>query len=228
MTDGKRAAGEYAARFVEHGMTLGLGTGSTTEHFLRRLGERVRDEGLDVRGVATSKATEASAARHGIPFVGLDAVRELDLTVDGADEIDAAFRMVKGGGGALLREKVVAQMSKFEVIIVGPGKVVPKLGLTFPLPVEVVPFAAPAVERALKLHGEVTLRAREGLTYTTDNGNWIFDVRFQSGIEDPPELEAALDRIAGIVETGLFVGLAHRVVIGGDDGAVTVRDCPRC
>jgi ribose 5-phosphate isomerase A len=228
MTDGKRAAGEYAAQFVERGMTLGLGTGSTTEHFLRRLGERVRAEGLDVCGVATSRATEASAARHGIPIVGLDSVAEVDLTVDGADEIDDAFRMIKGGGGALLREKVIAQLSKFEVIVVGPGKVVPKLGLTFPLPVEVVPFAAPAVERALGRHGEVTLRTREGLTYTTDNGNWIFDVRFPQGIEDAAKLETALDRIAGVVETGLFVGLAHRLVIGHDDGTVSVRDCPRC
>jgi ribose 5-phosphate isomerase A len=228
MTDGKRAAGEHAAQFVERGMTLGLGTGSTTEHFLRRLGERVRSEGLDIRGVATSRATEASAARHGIPIVGLEAVRELDLTVDGADEIDPAFRMIKGGGGALLREKVIAQLSKFDVIVVGPGKVVPKLGLTFPLPIEVVPYAAPAVERALSRLGDVTLRSREGLTYTTDNGNWIFDVRFPNGIEDAAELEVALDRIAGIVETGLFVGLAHRLIAGNDDGTVTVRDCARC
>jgi ribose 5-phosphate isomerase A len=228
MADGKRAAGEHAATYVESGMTLGLGTGSTAEHFLRRLGERVRAEGLAVRGVATSRATEDSATRHGIALASLEDVESIDLTIDGADEIDAAFRMVKGGGGALLREKVVASISKFEIIVVGAGKVVSRLGATFPLPIEVAPFAAPTVRRAIEKLGEVKLRVREGKTYVTDNGNWIFDVRFANGIEDPAALERALDTIPGIVETGLFVGLAHRLVIGGDDGTVEVRDCPRC
>jgi ribose 5-phosphate isomerase A len=226
--DGKRNAGEYAARFVENGMTLGLGTGSTTEHFLRRLGERIHAEGLSVRGVCTSRATEASAKKAGIPIRSLDEVESIDLTVDGADEIDAGFRMIKGGGGALLREKVVASLTKFEVIVVGPGKVVSKLGIGFPLPIEVVPFAVEAVRRELAKIGEVTRRARDGAPFVTDNGNAILDVRFRGGIEDPVGLEAALDRIPGVVETGLFIGLAHRLVVGTDDGNVTVEDRPRC
>lgn len=228
MTDGKRAAGEHAATYVQSGMTLGLGTGSTVEHFLRRLGDRIATERIRVRGVATSRATEAAAERYGIELVTLADATEVDLTVDGADEIDPSFRMIKGGGGALLREKVVAQSSKFEVIVVGPGKLVPKLGSTFPLPVETVAFAVPAVERALGKLGQVAVRGRDGSPFVTDNGHWILDVRFPSGIEDPPALEAALHRIAGVVETGLFLGLAHRLVIGGDDGSVEVRDCPRC
>ncbi|HKE01320.1 MAG TPA: ribose-5-phosphate isomerase RpiA [Planctomycetota bacterium] len=229
MSDGKRAAGERAAGYVESGMTLGLGTGSTVEHFLRRLGERVRDEGLRVRGVPTSRATESSAARHGIPLASLEEVSELDLTVDGADEIDASFRMIKGGGGALLREKVVASISRFEVIVVGEGKTVERLGRTFPLPVEVVPFALPVVLRSLAKLGDPGVRAKDGVPYRTDNGNAVVDVRFDGGIEDPGALDAALRRIPGVVETGLFLGLAHRLVIGRDDGSVETREGPgRC
>lgn len=228
MSDGKRLAGEHAARFVENGMTLGLGTGSTAEHFLRRLGERIRGEGLRVRGVCTSSATEISAASHGIPTLALDEVDSIDLTIDGADEIDPAFRMIKGGGGALLREKVVASLSKFEVIVVGPGKEVARLGTSFPLPVEVIPFAIAPVRRALERIGTVVPRLRDGKPFVTDNGNWILDLRCPDGIVDPAGLETALDRIPGVVETGLFVGLAHRLVVGLDDGSLRVKDCPRC
>lgn len=228
MTDPKKLAGEHAARFVESNMTLGLGTGSTTERFLARLGERIATEGLAVRGVPTSRQTEESARRHGIPLVSLDEVASIDLTVDGADEIDSGFRMIKGGGGALLREKVVASLSRIETIVVGEGKVVARLGTTFALPVEVVPFAARSVARILERHGIVKLRMRQGAPFITDNGNQILDVQFENGIEDPASMETALDRIPGVVETGLFIGLAHRLVIGRDDGTVEVRDCPRC
>jgi ribose 5-phosphate isomerase A len=228
MNDPKRLAGEYAARFVENSMTLGLGTGSTTEHFLRKLGERIRTEGLAVRGVATSRTTERSARAHGIPLVDIADVDAIDLTVDGADEIDHSFRMIKGGGGALLREKVVASLTRVEVIVVGANKVVSKLGTTFALPVEVAPFAAASVARRLSAYGAVVVRQNNGGPFVSDNGNHIIDIRFASGIEDPAELEAALDRIPGIVETGLFIGLAHRVVIGRDDGTIETRDCPRC
>lgn len=228
MADPKQAAGEHAATYVESGMTVGLGTGSTAEHFLRRLGERVRKEGLRVHGVATSLASEASAKRHGIPLASLEEVGEVDVTVDGADEIDGAFRMIKGGGGALLREKVVAQASRREVIVVGAAKVVAKLGSTFPLPVEIVPFAHAPVRKTLAKLGDVRLREADGVPYRTDNGHWILDVRFATGIDDPTELEASLHRIAGVVETGLFIGLAHRLVVGMDDGTVETRDAPRC
>ncbi|MBI3817909.1 MAG: ribose-5-phosphate isomerase RpiA [Planctomycetes bacterium] len=228
MTDLKRLAGEFAAQYVESGMVVGLGTGSTVEHFLRRLGERIRLEGLSLRGVCTSKSTEAASIRYGIPTIAPGDAAAIDLTVDGADEIDAAFSMIKGGGGALLREKVVASLSRVEVIVVGQNKVVEKLGTTFPLPIEVVPFAAGVVRRSLERFGNVTERMRDGNIYLTDNGNAILDVRFRNGIEDAASLETALDRIPGVVETGLFVGLAHRVVIAKDDGTIEVRDCPRC
>src|SRR5688572_20324205 len=146
----KEVAGRRAADLVESGMTVGLGTGSTVHFVLARLAERVRDERLAIRGVPTSLDTERKARELGLELVALDAVEGIDLTIDGADEIDAAFDMIKGGGGALLREKVVASISRREAIVVGPDKVVARLGISFPLPVEVVPFARPVVARALK------------------------------------------------------------------------------
>ncbi len=226
MYGGKRAAGEYAASLVESGMTLGLGTGSTTEHFLRALGERIRSGGLHVRGVPTSRATEASAARHGIPVVGLDVVTHIDMTVDGADEVDPALRMIKGGGGALLREKVVAKLSQREVIVVDAAKLVLRLGAAFPLPIEVVPFALPYVRRALERYGSVRPRLRDNQPYVTDNGNFVVDLRFPHGIDDAPGLDAELSSIAGVVETGLFIDVVDRLVVGRDDGTIEVRDRP--
>ncbi|MFN0206346.1 MAG: ribose-5-phosphate isomerase RpiA [Planctomycetota bacterium] len=228
MTDPKRAAGEHAASLIENGMTLGLGTGSTAEHFLQKLGERIRLEGLRVRGVPTSGATEAFAEKMRIPLVPLAGVHTIDVTIDGADEIDNSFRMIKGGGGALLREKVVASLTRTEIIVVGENKVVEKLGTTFALPIEVVPFAVATVTRAISPLGTVTLRKMGHTTFVTDNGNYILDLRLPAGIEDPPALEAALDRIPGIVEIGLFIGLAHRLIIGKADGTVEVRDLPHC
>jgi ribose 5-phosphate isomerase A len=222
--DAKEVAGRKAAEFVEDGMELGLGTGSTVYHTLVRLSERIRDERLRVRGVPTSNDTHEKATRLGIPLVGLDEVTELDLTIDGADEIDARFDMIKGGGGALLREKVIASISRREVIVVGRAKVVSRLGTTFALPVEVVPFALTTVERALRRLGcEPSVRMRDGRAYTTDNGNSILDCRFANGIADAVEMEARIALIPGAVESGLFIGLAHTLVIGGDDGRVEVR-----
>ncbi len=227
MRDAKEVAGRKAAEFVEDGMVLGLGTGSTVFHTLVRLGERIRDEGLRVRGVPTSNDTQEKATRLGIPLVDLDLVSELDLTIDGADEIDGRFDMIKGGGGALLREKVVASISRREVIVVGQAKVVSRLGTTFALPVEVVPFALRTVERALRRLGcEPAPRKRDGRAYTTDNGNSILDCRFPHGIADAAALEREIARIPGVVESGLFIGLAHSLVIGRDDGSVEVRHKP--
>ena len=159
MTNAKQAAGRRAAEFVTPGSTVGLGTGSTVLYTLQRLGERIGSEGLEIRGVPTSLDTERKARELGIPLVGLDEVSSIDLTIDGADEIDGDFDMIKGGGGALLREKVVASISEREVIVVGRAKVVERLGLGFLLPVEVVPFARPVVSRALaKLGAQPTLR----------------------------------------------------------------------
>jgi len=206
-------------------MTLGLGTGSTVFYTLEALGERVRD-GLQVRGVPTSFDTETRAQEFGIPLATLEEVQELDLTIDGADEIDPDFNMIKGGGGALLREKIVARASKRVVIVADPGKVVDRLGLKFLLPIEVVPFARHVVARELqKLGGTPVLRiADKNATYLTDNGNEILDTKFEKGIEDPPALERILASIPGIVESGVFVGLANVLVIGNEKGEAEVRE----
>ena len=224
MNDPKEISGRRAAEFVENGMTLGLGTGSTVWFSLLRIAERIREEGLELRGVPTSVDTEQKAKRLGIPLVDLSQVRRLDLTIDGADEIDARLDMIKGGGGALLREKVVASISIREVIVVGRAKVVERLGTTFRLPVEVVPFARPVVAAAIDEIGAMPelRRGEGGGDYLTDNGNQILDCRFPTGIEDAARLERELDAIPGVVETGLFIGLAHAVVIGEEGGGCEV------
>jgi len=226
VSEAKRAAGRRAAEFVQDGMVVGLGTGSTVFYTLERLAERIRDEGLSIRGVPTSLDTEQKARSMGIPLVGFDEVEVIDLTIDGADEIDGRFQMIKGGGGALLREKIVAAASRREVIVVGPEKVVDRLGIGFLLPIEVIPFARHNVARWIStLEAQPTLRVREdGNVYRTDNGNEILDCRFEGGIADPAELERRLAAIPGIVESGLFVDLCHVLVIGDEDGAVEVRE----
>jgi ribose 5-phosphate isomerase A len=228
MHDQKRIAGRRAAEMVETGTTLGLGTGSTVFFALERIAERIREEGLDVRGVPTSLDTEWKAREMGIPLATLEDVQALDLTIDGADEIDVRFDMIKGGGGALLREKVVASISKREVVVVGREKLVARLGTTFLLPIEVVPFARPVVALALKRLGcEPNLRlAGPAARYHTDNGNEILDCRFPEGIRDAPALERRLASIPGIVTSGLFIGLAHAVVIGDASGDCEVREKP--
>ncbi|MDZ4774188.1 MAG: ribose-5-phosphate isomerase RpiA [Planctomycetota bacterium] len=221
--DVKEIAGRKAAEWVATGMTLGLGTGSTVHFFLVALAERIQAEGLLVRGVPTSIQTETKAREFGIPLATLDDVTRIDLTVDGADEIDAHFDMIKGGGGALLREKVIAANSTRVVIVVGANKVVPKLGLTFALPVEVVPFASKSVERALaKLGCTTTRRMKEGRVFVTDNHNEILDCSFGRSIDDPATLERTIDAIPGVVESGLFVGLAHVRIVGNADGSCDV------
>jgi ribose 5-phosphate isomerase A len=221
----KEAAGRRAADLVESGSVIGLGTGSTVHYALVRLAERIQGEGLAVRGVPTSLDTERKARELGIPLASLAEVGELALTIDGADEIDARFDMIKGGGGALLREKVVASITRREVIVVGPDKIVSVLGRAFPLPVEVAPFARPVVARALERLGAETRlrRAKDGSVAITDNSNELLDCRFADGIADPARLEREIDAIPGVVESGLFVGLAHVLVVGFDDGRAEVR-----
>lgn len=225
MTNAKQAAGRRAADLVEDGMTVGLGTGSTVFFTLQRLAERIRAEGLSLRGVPTSVDTEQKAREMGIPLATLDEVERIALTIDGADEIDGEYQMIKGGGGALLREKVVAAISDRVVTVVGRDKLVTRLGTTFLLPVEVVPFALATVTRAIvKLGGQPAVRrSNPSPAFVTDNGNQILDCKFEGGIADARALAARLSTEPGVVEHGLFIDLATDVVIGDEDGTAELR-----
>jgi ribose 5-phosphate isomerase A len=218
----KKRAAEYAVGRIESGMRVGLGTGSTARFAVAALGARVRAEGLKVKAVPTSEATRRQAEEEGIPVVGFDTVDRLDLCFDGADEADPQLNLTKGGGGALLREKVVAFTSARFYCIVDRAKLVDKLH-AFPLPVEVIPFAAKIVEREIRALGaEPTLRQRDGKPYVTDNGLWILDCRFPP-IHDPPGLARAFAQIPGIAEHGLFCGMVHELVVGTDDGVQILK-----
>jgi ribose 5-phosphate isomerase A len=211
----KRLAAARAVALVEDGMALGLGTGSTAAHAVALIGLRVQ-EGLRVRGVPTSESTARLAREAGIPLIGLGDVEQLDLTLDGADEIDGNLRCIKGGGGALLREKIVAAASKRMVVMCDASKQVATLG-RFPLPVEVIPFAAPFVKRRLEALGaRVTLRGGEA-AFVTDEKHHILDAAF-GRIDDPQQLATILSATPGVVEHGLFIGLAQLAVIGDGDG----------
>lgn len=218
--EAKRRAAEAAVALVEDGMVLGLGTGSTANVMLARLAERVK-EGLRVKGVPTSLATMELARHLGVPLTSLDEDPTLDLTLDGADEVDLEFRLIKGLGGALLREKVVAAASKRVAIMVDEGKLVKQLGTKAPVPVEVARFAwRPVQERVRALGCEPVLRrGTDGEPFVTDNGDLILDARFARGIDAPEEMERKLNNIPGVMENGLFVGLCTEVVVGTDKGA---------
>jgi ribose 5-phosphate isomerase A len=222
----KRAAGERAAGLVVSGMVVGLGTGSTAIFATRRLGERLHAGELsDVAAVPTSRATEEEARRLGIPLVDEEIPRAIDLTIDGADEVDPAANLIKGGGGALFREKIVAQASLRVVIVVDESKLSSRLGTKHALPVEVADFGWKSQERFLvSLGGKPTLRRdSEGEPYRTDQGNRIFDCAF-GPIADPAALGATLGARAGIVEHGLFCGIATEVIVAGESG---VRELQR-
>jgi ribose 5-phosphate isomerase A len=216
----KRLAGERAVELVEDGMTVGLGTGSTAYWAVARLGQRVRDEGLRVRGVPTSRRTEEQARGLNIPLVTFADVREIDLTVDGADEIGPGLALIKGGGGALLREKLVAAASRRMVVVADSSKLVGALG-RFPLPVEVVPFAWEVTTRrvAEATRCEPVPRREGGGLYVTDNGNYILDCPCGE-ITDPAALERELKLLPGVVESGLFVRLASLAFLANEAGEV--------
>ncbi|BCC12286.1 ribose-5-phosphate isomerase A [Bacillus cereus] len=185
--DLKQIAGEYAATFVKDGMKIGLGTGSTAYWTIQKLGQRVK-EGLSIQAVPTSKETEALAQQLNIPLISLNDVQSLDLTIDGADEIDANLQLIKGGGGALLREKIVASSSKELIIIIDESKVVTRLG-TFPLPIEIIPFAWKQTESKIQSLGcQTTLRLKNNETFITDNNNMIIDCIFPNHIPTPSDL----------------------------------------
>jgi len=224
----KRAAAAAALDFVRPGMRLGLGTGSTAKHFVDLLAERVRT-GLDIVGVPTSETTRIQAERLGIALTTLDDTAQLDLTVDGADEIAPDLTLIKGGGGALLREKIVASASAKMIVIADESKWVPVLG-AFPLPIEIVPFGAASTRRAVEAAmaaagcpGPAMLRMdQSGHPFVTDGGHWLLDAQLRR-IADPPQLAARLCSVPGVMEHGLFIGLAGTAILGGPNGVRLVE-----
>jgi len=224
----KQQAAERALGYVEDGMRIGLGSGSTAARFVDLLGQRVH-KGLKLTCVPTSEATRAQAASMGIALATLDEVPFLDLTVDGADELDGELRLIKGGGGALLREKIVATASERMIVIADSSKRVATLG-KFPLPVEVVPFGLGATRNLLialaadaGCTGEITLRTRKsGEPFLSDSGHYILDCAF-GRIGNPEALDALLKQVPGVVENGLFLGIADAAIVAGPDGIVVLQ-----
>src|SRR5215212_6452552 len=220
----KRQAAEHALQYVQSGMTLGLGTGSTATHMLHVLAEALRDGRLrDIVGVPTSDAIGALARQLGVPTATLDERPQLDLALDGADEIDPSLNLIKGLGGALLREKIVAASADRFIVLADQTKLVAQLGTRAPLPVEVVAFGLPlATRRLAELGGVPTLRrSADGSAFRTDEGHVILDCRF-NGIADAAALNAALNAIPSVVEHGLFVGMATLALVGGPAGVATM------
>ena len=216
----RRRAGERAATFVEDGMVVGLGTGRTADHATRALAARVA-AGLRIVGVPTSHRTALLASSLGITIGSPEEHPRLDIAIDGADEVDPQLRLIKGLGGALLREKIVARSSKQLIIIVDSSKMVPRLGTRSPLPVEVVPFACSLVRHHLLdegLRAELRRDADTGGPYETDNGNLILDCHFPDGIDDPVRTESRINALPGVVENGLFIDLADLVIVGEENG----------
>jgi ribose 5-phosphate isomerase A len=215
----KREAGEAACAYVLDGMNVGLGTGSTVKYTILELGRRVRDEGLNILGVPTSLATQELATSVGIPLVELDELRHLDVTIDGTDEFDPSFQLIKGGGAALLREKIVAQASKKMVVVADQRKQVACLG-AFPLPIEVTPFSHATTLRAIQavLSCEATVRVSNGQPLKTDNGNYIIDAHTGPHLSDPKQTERLLLNLAGVVQVGLFNDMCSVVILASSEG----------
>jgi ribose 5-phosphate isomerase A len=215
----KKEAGEAACAYVRSGMRVGLGTGSTVKYTILELGRRVREEGLDVVGVPTSIATKTLAVEVGIPLADLDDLSGLDVVIDGTDEFDPSFQLIKGGGAALLREKVVAQASKRMVVVADDRKRVDVLG-AFPLPIEVTPFSHNTTRRSIEsvLGCKVVMREDSGVLLQTDNGNYIADAHTGATITDPERTETALLALAGVVQVGLFNNMCDVVVLASSSG----------
>lgn len=219
----KKAAGEAAATLVRDGMDLGLGTGSTAACALDAIGRRVREENLDVRGVPTSFGAERRARAHGIPLTTLDEVSTLDLAVDGADEVNEELQLIKGGGGAHSREKVVATQAERFVVLVDPTKKVSRLGEQMPVPVEVLPMAVAPVRQALEDLGarpELRMSTEKDGPVVTDQGLWLLDAYFPDGVTDPEALNRTLCRRPGVLDHGLFLNEATDLFVGHPEGTV--------
>jgi ribose 5-phosphate isomerase A len=217
----KKAAALAAVDYVKDGMVVGLGTGSTAKHLVMALGEKVKT-GLKIRGVSTSQETASLAARYGITLIEHEPRWKLDVAFDGADQVDPSFNLIKGGGGALLKEKIVAASARQFVVMVDHTKRVPVLGGAFPLPIEVVPFGWGNTARQIEVltQSRVVLRERSGAPFRTESGNLIVDVRLAT-IDRPQDLEVALNYIPGVVETGLFVDRTDVLIVGTPHGTET-------
>ncbi|MBC1832900.1 ribose-5-phosphate isomerase RpiA [Listeria seeligeri] len=219
MVNQKKIAGEKACEWVKDGMAIGLGTGSTVYYTIEKLGELVQ-QGLKITGVATSEQTARQAEKLGIPLKSLNDVAEIDITIDGADEVNGAFQGIKGGGGALLREKMVAEASRLNIWVVGEEKLVDSLG-NFPLPLEVIPFGWKQIQRSLEKEGiQTTLRKQQNKEiYQTNNGNYILDIVNQTFI-NPVEWQEKLAQIPGVVEQGLFLNYVDIIICGKANGEI--------
>lgn len=217
----KQMVGEKAVTFIQNGMKVGLGSGSTMYYAVKALGERVKN-GLDVVGVPTSNTTAKWAKEFGVPLTDFSETQKLDLAIDGADEVDDELQLIKGGGGALLREKIVADAAEEFIVIVDESKMVNHLG-KFSLPVEVVPFGWEVTKAKItKLGCKPVLRKADGERFVTDNGNYILDCPFEK-ISDPENLHKQLNTIVGVVETGLFINMTKKVLVGKDGAVETVE-----
>lgn len=226
----KSNAAKYAVQFVEDGMRVGLGSGSTAAWMIKYLGERVQQDGLNIIGVPTSSRTAELAQRAGLRITTLDDARWLDMTIDGADEYDTELTLIKGGGGALLQEKIVASASDRMIVVADDSKLVAHLG-AFPLPIEVVPFGLQTTRATVEalldgmdvLGWDATLRLLDGEPFVTDEGNHIIDLHLKR-IGDPRHLSLALNQIPGVVENGLFIDICDMVIAGQGDGRIEVTD----
>jgi ribose 5-phosphate isomerase A len=218
----KQIIGEKATGYLKDGMIVGLGSGSTANYATRKIGELVRS-GLKIKGVPTSKNTEELARSEKIPLLDISLVDHIDVTIDGADEFDPAKNVIKGGGGALLREKIVASLTDFYIIIADSSKRSAVLG-SFPVPVEVTPFAWQVTSRQLeKLGCTVRVRMNENELFVTDNRNYILDCQFKK-IEQPEELAIQINRIPGVVENGLFLNMVRLLITTNDQGEIVILE----
>ncbi|MFC0472409.1 ribose-5-phosphate isomerase RpiA [Halalkalibacter kiskunsagensis] len=217
----KKLAGEKAVEYIKDGMTLGLGSGSTVYWTLKKLGELVK-KGLDIKGVPSSLRTEGWAQSFGVPLTDFQKVRQLDLAIDGADEVDPHFNLIKGGGGSLVREKIVNAASNKVIIVVDESKIVTRLG-KFALPIEVVPFGWEVTASYISELGcKPILRKRENQVFVSNNGNYILDCLFDK-IEIASELHLRIKEVVGVVETGLFIGMTDMVIVGMSSGVQTIN-----
>jgi len=218
----KKLAAEKSVEYIENGMIVGLGTGSTVEYALKKLGEMVK-KGLKIQGIPTSLRTKKSATNYGIPLTKLKDHPEIDVTIDGADEVDSNLYLIKGGGGALTREKIIAYHSKKVIIIIDETKVTKRLGVDFALPVEVTKYGWTATMKTLEDMGcTPELRTITGEPYITDNQNYIIDCDFGK-IDEPEVLEKEINSIPGVVENGLFIDLVSEVIVGSKQGIMTLE-----